>query len=242
MNNHEGNHGEDVKECYFYLDSTPTHSYMKALYKYPQADYPYARLVEENGRRSRLEPEFELLDTGVFDDNHYFDLFVEYAKVAPNDLLIRITVANRGPEPVRPYLLPTLWFRNTWSGGCQHEGCWPKPSIRRASELQLVADHVTLGRFHFAADVGPDSKPPLWLFTENETNLERVFQSRNSAPYRKDAFHDYVIHGKTDAVNPRHLGTKAAAYYVLDMAGEDEATIRLRLSSDEESTDNSIQD
>ena len=123
LNNHEGNHGEDVKECYFYIDSTPTHSYMKALYKYPQADYPYARLVEENRRRSRLEPEFELLDTGVFDDNHYFDLFVEYAKAAPNDLLIRITVANRGPQPARLYLLPTLWFRNTWSWGCQHEGC-----------------------------------------------------------------------------------------------------------------------
>ena len=160
LTNTEGNHGEDVKECYFYLDATPTSSYLKALYKYPQAEFPYARLVEENRRRSRKEPEFELLDTGIFDDNRYFDVFVEYAKSSPNDILIRITAANRGPEAATLHLLPTVWFRNTWSWGCLHEGCTPKPELRQAGEGAVLCEHATLGRFHFRAGPDRDGRVP----------------------------------------------------------------------------------
>src|SRR5207249_2636268 len=157
---------EDCKECYFYLDSTPTHSYLKALYKYPQSEFPYARLVEENRRRSKNDPEFELPDTGAFDESRYFDVFVEYAKASPNDVLLRITAANRGPEAAILHLLPTLWFRNTWSWGCGHEGCWPKPFIRRAGEGTLETYHVTLGRFFLAARPLVDGTAPVFLFTE----------------------------------------------------------------------------
>src|SRR2546425_2096352 len=143
----EGNHGEDVKECYYYLDSTPTHSWMRALYKYPQAEYPYLRLVEENRRRGRLEGEFELADTGVFDEDRYFDVFVEYAKASPDDLLIRITAANRGPDAAPLHLLPTLWFRNTWSWGRTGEGYWEKPALSREAGGALLAQHESLGRF-----------------------------------------------------------------------------------------------
>src|SRR5438477_1106432 len=171
----EGNHGEDVKEYYFYLDSTPTHSYLKAVYKYPQAEFPYARLVEENRRRGRTEPEFELVDSGLFDDNRYFDVFAEYVKHSPNDILIRITVANRGPEAATLHLLPTLWFRNTWSWGCTHEGCWLKPRLWPAPDGGIQGEHETLGRMRLAAAPGPDGKNPTWLFTENETNIQRLF-------------------------------------------------------------------
>ena len=182
LTNEEGNHGEDVKESYFYLDATPTASYLQALYKYPQSEFPYARLVEENRRRGKLDPEFELRDTGIFDENRYFDVLVEYAKDSPNDLLIRITVSNRGPDPAKLHLLPTLWFRNTWSWGCKHEGCWPKPRLQQVDDYSLTADHITLGRFHWAVGAGPDGKPPTMLFTENETNFARLFNAAELFP------------------------------------------------------------
>jgi hypothetical protein len=232
----EGNHGEDCKECYFYLDSTPTHSYMKALYKYPQREFPYARVVEENRRRGKLDAEFELLDTGVFDEGRYFDVFVEYAKASPNDLLIRITAANRGPEEAVLHLLPTLWFRNTWSWGCTHEGCWPKPFICRAEDGMLLTHHVTLGQFRLAADSRADGRAPEFLFTDNETNAARLFGVANANPYVKDAFHEYLIKGRTDAVNPKRLGTKAAAYYFLSIPGGEEASVQLRLFAEEAAT------
>lgn len=236
----EGNHGEDVKECYYYLDSTPTHSYMKALYKYPQAAFPYAQLVEENRRRGKGDPEFELLDTGVLEGGRYFDMFAEYAKAAPNDILIRITVANRGPDEATLHLLPTLWFRNTWSWGRVGEGHWDKPVIRLAKAgkevVRFVAVHDSLGTFHLEAHPGPDGVFPTALFTENETNTAKLYNSPNPSPYVKDAFHEYLIHGNAQAVNPDGVGTKAAAYYRLTVPAGGEATIRLRLVSAEEVT------
>ncbi len=232
--NAEGNHGEDVKEQYFYLDSSPTHSYLKALYKYPQAAFPYQQLLDENARRGKDDPEFELLDTGVFDEGRYFDVFAEYAKRSPNDLLIRITVANRGPDAARLHLLPTLWFRNTWVWGCRHEGCWRKPRIEQAAADRLTTEHVTLGRFDLAADAGPDGQLPAWLFTENETNAEKLFGYGNTAPHVKDAFHEYVVHGRADAVSSKPAGTKAAALYVLDVPAGGEAVVRLRLFAEDE--------
>ncbi|PYV40577.1 MAG: glucosidase, partial [Acidobacteria bacterium] len=228
----EGNHGEDVKECYFYLDSAPTHSYLKALYKYPQAEFPYARLVEENRRRGRDAPEFELVDTGIFNENRYFDIVVEYAKSTPNDILIRLTVSNRGPATATLHLLPTLWFRNTWSWGCTHEGCWLKPRIE-LGDARLLAQHATLGRFCLAAESG--DKDPEFLFTDNETNSLRLFRVENANPYVKDAFHNYLIGGHSETVNPRKVGTKAAAHYRLDVPAGSELTLRLRLFSEEES-------
>ena len=227
----QGNHGEDVKECYYYLDSTPTHSYMKALYKYPQAEFPYARLIEENRRRGKLEPEFELTDTGAFDGDRYFDVFAEYAKAAPDDLLIRITVANRGPEAATLHLLPTLWYRNTWIWGCRHEGCWIKPRIEAAGDWALATEHVTFGRHTLVAGPDPTGKPPRWLFTENETNTRRLFGADNWTPYVKDAFHDYLVHGRADAVNPTPIGTKVAGLYRLAVPPGSEVTVRLRLAA-----------
>lgn len=231
----EGNHGEDVKECYFYLDATPTYSYCKALYKYPQAEFPYSRLVTENARRGKLDPEFELADTGLFDGGRYFDVQVEYAKASPDDLLIRITVSNRGPEPARLHLLPTLWARNTWSWGTRHEGYWPRPKFAVAGPGQVTAEHASLGTFVLAAGPGSDGRPPTLLFTENETNRERLYQVADAVPYVKDAFHDYLIHGKTDAANPAQTGTKTAAVYLLDIPVGGEAVVCLRLSAQEES-------
>ena len=230
----EGNHGEDVKECYFYLDSTPTHSYMKALYKYPQAEFPYARLVEENRRRGKADPEFELLETGIFDGNRYFDVFVEYAKASPDDMLIRITAANRGPETAELHLLPTLWFRNTWSWGCRHEGCWPKPRMERGENGTLLTRHVTLGRFRLAAQPLADRSPAPFLFTENETNTAQLYRIAGAGPYVKDAFHEYLVNGRRDAVNPKSQGTKAAAYYHASIPAGAQATFQLRLCADEE--------
>jgi hypothetical protein len=226
----EGNHGEDVKECYYYLDSTPTHSYLKALYKYPQTEFPYARLREENGRRSRYEAEFELVDTGAFNEDRYFDVFAEYAKADPDDVLIRITAANRSRESAGLYLLPTLWYRNTWIWGCKHDGCWIKPNIQWLGESLLQADHVSFGRHYLIAGPGPDGDFPSFLFTENETNTRKLFGVDNWTPYVKDAFHEYLVHGRIEAVNPGRVGTKATALYHLELPAGSEACLRLRLA------------
>src|SRR5581483_6333159 len=178
----EGNHGEDVKECYFYLDATPTHSYLKALYKYPQREFPYARLVEETRRRDKTDGELELVDTGVFDGDRYFDVTVEYAKAAPDDIAIRVTIANRGPDAATLHVLPTLWFRNTWAWGRTGEGYWPKPTLGRAADGTIIAEHASVGRFRLSADAGGTA-----LFTDNETNVARVFGAPSAPSYVKDA-------------------------------------------------------
>ncbi len=235
----EGNHGEDVKECYYYLDSTPTHSYMKALYKYPQREFPYGKLVAENGRRSKLEPEYEIVDSGVFDGDRYFDVFAEYAKGSPNDMLIRLTVANRGPEAATIHLLPTLWFRNSWSWGCTHEGCEVKPRMQAEGPSAVIARHTTLGEFRFDVDrpiVGPQVE---LVFTDNETNTERVFGTgdiNGSNRFVKDAFHDYVIHGDTTAVNPKQFGTKVAAMTKVTIAPGQQVVMKMRLTAVNEAT------
>jgi len=221
LTNEEGNHGEDVKECYFYLDSTPTHSYMKFLYKYPQAAFPYSNLVETNRKRTRLELEYELLDTGVFDDDRYFDVFVEYAKAAPEEILIRISIWNRGPEAAVLHLLPTLWFRNTWSWSRELP---PKPSLTLLGPQTIAASHPVLGQRHLHCDRGV----PI-LFTENETNNERVFGRPNASPYVKDGIDSAVVHGRCDAVNPQATGTKAAAHYELTVPAGGVQVVRLRL-------------
>jgi hypothetical protein len=222
----EGNHGEDVKESYFYLDSTPTHSYMRALYKYPQAEFPYARLIDENRQRGLQAPEFELMDAGVFDEDRYFDVFAEYGKNTPNDILIRITVWNRGPEQARLHLLPTLWFRNTWSWGPIFDEVTAKPSLTFIRDGWVGAEHAELGEYQFAYDkVGEP------LFTENETNGRRLFGAQNGGPYAKDAFHEYVVHGRTDAVNPKLTGTKFSPWLVMAIEAGGSETIRLRLSA-----------
>ncbi len=226
LTNTEGNHGEDVKEYYFYLDSTPTHSYMKWLYKYPQAAYPYDALVTTNRRRQRHEPEYELLDTGIFADDRYFDVFVEYAKAAPEDILIRLTIANRGPAPASLDLLPTLWFRNTWSWGDGVE----RPTLRRGPALDpvgvVVAHHADLGDRYLYCDGNPTL-----LFTENETNRLRIFGQPNTGQWLKDAFDRYLVHGERNAVNPEEIGTKAAALYQLTIEGGGSAELRLRLTT-----------
>jgi hypothetical protein len=220
LTNSEGNHGEDVKEYYFYLDSTPTHSYMKYLYKYPQREFPYRDLVETNGRRSREEMEYELLDTGVFDDNRYFDVFVEYAKANPEDLLVRISVHNRGPEAAQIDVLPTLWFRNTWSWGDGEA----MPRLRKAGNDSLRAAHHSLGDYTLHCEAAAEL-----MFTENESNASRLWGQPNASPYVKDAFHEYVIAGRKEAVNPQRTGTKAAARYSLHVPPGACRVIRLRL-------------
>ncbi len=227
----QGNHGEDVKECYFYLDSTPTHSYMKALYKYPQEEFPYAGLLDENRRRTRADPEFELGDTGAFDQSRYFDVLAEYAKAAPDEILIRITLANRGPEPAMLWLLPTLWYRNMWSWGDQHEGCSPRPIIRPLGPFMLQGEHAKFGQHFLLAGPGVDSQPPEFLFTENETNTRRLFGVESSTGFVKDGFHNYVITGDQGAVNPARTGSKAAALYRLQLPAGGKAEVRLRLSN-----------
>ena len=225
----QGNHGEDVKEYYFYLDSTPTHSYLKALYKYPQAEYPYGWLVDENQRRGRDAAEFELLDTGVFNENRYFDVTVEYAKAAPEDILIQISVANRGPETATIHVLPTLWFRNTWSWGDPVE----KPTLRKGKwpfaptgGSVIETSHPELGQ-RWLYSAGTNTAP---YFTENETNYAGLYGGNNSTPYVKDAFHRCVVNGETEAVNPAQEGTKAAVHYILDIPAGETRHIRLRLS------------
>jgi Glycosyl hydrolase family 63 C-terminal domain len=219
----EGNHGEDVKEYYFYLDSTPTHSYMKYLYKYPQAAFPYAELVEENRRRSAAQPEYELLDTGVFEHDRYFDVLVEYAKADIEDILIKITVSNRGPESARLRVLPTVWFRNAWSWA--HDE--PRPMLRQIAgtgPAGVALEHGTGQRWLYC-----EGSPEL-LFTENETNFQRLFHSANRTAYVKDGISEYVVQGNLDAVNPQRVGTKAAAHYQLTLAAGATATMRLRLT------------
>ncbi|CAN7775617.1 glucosidase [Cupriavidus necator] len=220
LTNSEANHGEDVKEYYFYLDSTPTHSYMKYLYKYPQGAYPYADLVETNGRRSRQDFEYELLDTGVFDQDRYFDVFVEYGKASPEEILIQVTVHNRGQQPATLHVLPTLWFRNTWADADD----LPRPELRQTAPGVIAAAHAELGqRFLCCEDAAA------LLFTENETNTERLFGTPNRTPYVKDGFVNYIVHGRQDAVNPELRGTKAAAHYVLSVGCGASQRIRLRL-------------
>jgi hypothetical protein len=225
LTNSEGNHGEDVKEYYFYLDSTPTHSYMKWLYKYPQAAYPYGDLIETNKRRNRGDMEYELLDTGVFNGDRYFDVFVEYAKQTSEDILIQISVWNRGPEQATLHVLPTLWFRNIWTW-------WPgtpKPVLKQATGSKdsqaVAASHTLLGERYLYCE----GDVPL-LFTENETNNQRIFGTPNAGPYVKDGINNYVVDGKRDAVNPQNTGTKAAAHYQVDVGAGKTATIRLRLT------------
>ncbi len=223
LTGNEGNHGEDVKEYYFYLDSTPTHSYMKYLYKYPQRAYPYAQLVEENRRRGKGDKEFELLDTGIFEDDRYFDVQVEYAKNSPDDLLALVTVFNRGPESARVHVLPTLWFRNTWSWG----GNGPRPSMRGADLDGTLVEvrEPEYGTRWFACD-----NPRQLLFTENETNNRRLFASPNAGPYVKDGINDFIVHGALDAINPEQVGTKVSAHYPLEIPAGGSVSLRLRLS------------
>jgi hypothetical protein len=223
LTNSEGNHGEDVKEYYFYLDSTPTHSYMKYLYKYPQNAYPYDQLVKTNRERSRKEFEYELINTGVFDQDRYFDVFVEYAKESPEDILIQITVHNRGPEPAELHVLPTLWFRNRWSWGRDN----PRPSLQAAADKSAIvrANEADLGeRFLYC-----DGKASL-LFTENETNARRLFGGQNMTPFVKDGINSFLVHGQTRAVNPAKTGTKAAAHYRLTVPPGKCEAVRLRLT------------
>src|SRR2546426_2034529 len=222
LTNSEANHGEDVKEYYFYLDSTPTHSYMKYLYKYPQREYPYRDLIDTNRGRSREEFEYELLDTGAFGDDRYFDVFVEYAKEGPEDVLVRITVHNRGPEAARLRVLPTLWFRNTWSWGEDDQ----KPSLREARPGVIQATHQELGEYWLLCDGASEL-----LFTENESNASRLWGQPSATPYVKDAFHEYIISGRGEAINPAKVGTKAAAHYVLDVPAGGSKTVRLRLAA-----------
>ena len=222
----QGNHGEDVKEYYFYLDSTPTHSYMKFLYKYPQSEYPYQQLAAENQRRGKRDLEFELLDTGIFNDNRYFDVFAEYAKADAEDILINITIANRGPETARLDLLPTIWFRNTWSW----DGQANKPQLKQtesvggASALELNHSYYSTPRWLFC-----DGSPEL-LFTENETNKQRLFDAQNESQFVKDGINNFIVHGQAEAINPAKVGTKAAAHYQLTLAPGESQTIKLRLT------------
>ena len=222
----EGNHGEDVKECYFYLDSSPTHSYLKALYKYPQAAFPYDQLVRENRGRGLNLPEYELIDTGVFEGGRYFDVFAEYAKQSPNDIHIRITVANRANESAEMVILPTLWFRNTWVWGCSHEGCSVKPRIWRDKEGWIQTQHETLEPMYLFYE-----SPDEFLFTENETNFQRLYGLSNSSPFVKDSFHTYIISGEKSSTNQDLHGTKVAPVYRIKLAAEESRTVSLRLVS-----------
>jgi len=220
----EGNHGEDVKEYYFYLDSTPTHSYMKYLYKYPQAAFPYARLVEENRRRDRRSLEYELINTGVFDEDRYFDVFVEYAKGGAEDILVRITVVNRGHDSAQLHLLPTLWFRNTWSWN----GKEPRPNLHKlegSSPVAVEVNHPILGQRRLYCEGSPEL-----LFTDNETNHLRLYGVANGSPYVKDGINNYIVQGVKEAINPAQAGTKVAAHYPLTIGPGETATLRMRFS------------
>ena len=223
LTGNEGNHGEDVKEYYFYLDSTPTHSYMKCLYKYPQAEFPYTQLLDENRRRGKHDPEFELLDTGVFDENRYFDVTVEYAKASPEDILVRIRATNRGPEAANLHLLPTIWFRNTWSWGYGDERPALKLSDSSRPNTMLAVDHPAYGPRWLYVQDGAEL-----LFCDNDTNTRRLYGVKG-ASYPKDAINDFVVNGNREAVNPGQTGTKASTRYALRLAPGETATIKLRL-------------
>ena len=222
LTNSEGNHGEDVKELYYYLDATPTHSYLKYLYKYPQREFPYAQLVAENRRRGKLDPEFELLDTGIFDEDRYFDVFVEYAKASPNDVLMKITVHNRGPEAASLHVLPHLWYRNTWS--------WrtgvTRPELRQVGPGRVRAERIHLGEYRWDCE----GAPPL-LFTENDTNTKRLFGQETEERFFKDGIHERVVGNHPEAVNPALVGTKAAAHYLLEIPAGESRDVRVRLTS-----------
>ena len=227
LGGNEGNHGEDVKEYYFYLDNTPTHSYMKYLYKYPQTEFPYEKLHAENAKRDKTDSEYELLDTGVFDDDRYFDVFIEYAKAGEADICIKITAINRGDSVAPLHILPTVWFRNRWS--------WDEKSVKPKMErAEIGAKNMSL--IHLEEEENGE----YWLycegssqvlFTENDSNFEKLYNSANKSPYVKDAINDFVVENKTGAVNPRQIGTKAAAHYDFDISPHSSETIYLRLTN-----------
>lgn len=229
----EGNHGEDVKECYYYLDNIPSHSYMRGLYKYPQCEFPYQRMVDESRRRNRAQGEFELADAGVFDQERYFDCFIEYAKNAPDDILIKITVHNRGPEAAVLHLLPQWWFRNTWTWNCTHEGCTPKPTLREVNG-NVVAHHQTLGHIQIRLDAPSDGVRQDLLFTDNETNPKLHPGVPSMGVYFKDAFHDYVIRRQTYSVDPAQMGTKVAAHSIHTISAGGTVVLRARMASEAE--------
>jgi len=229
LTNGEGNHGEDVKEAFFHTDGLPTHSYQRGLYKYPQRAFPYDELVAVNGSRSKLEREYEITDTKAFDENRYFDVEIEYAKADPDDTLIRITATNRGPEAATLHLLPTLWFRNTWSWGRQAEETEVRPEMHQRSPGEVEARHATLGNFRFRCATPPNAQFRGLLFTENDTNFQRVDNTANPHPYVKDAFHEAVVHGNSAATNPANTGTKAAAHYEVQIAPGASVELQLRL-------------
>jgi hypothetical protein len=226
LTGHQGNHGEDVKEQYFYLDSTPTHSYMRMLYKYPQAEFPYRALLDENRKRGSSAPEYELFDTGVFAENRYFDVSVEYAKADYEDILIKITASNRGPDPADLHLLPSVWFRNTWSWGKDLRRPTVKKSPSNNGSRCAEMEHWQYGKRWLLCEGTPEL-----LFTENETNYVKLFNYRDRVPYTKDAFHEYVIHGNKQAVNPALTGTKMAAYYSVHLAPGESTVLKLRLTN-----------
>ncbi len=228
LTNPEGNHGEDVKEAYFYLDATPTSSYLKGLYKYPQAAYPYDELLRVNRERGYGKPEYELEHTGVFDEGRYFDVLTEYAKGDPNDLCIRITVSNRGPDSARVHVLPMLWYRNTWAWGRDGEGYGMKPLLQRTGDGEVSVIHDELPEMKWLLD---PSQPCELIFTENESNSERLWGLKNASPYVKDSFHSYVVHGAKHAVNPEGKGTRAAAVYRLTIPPRSEVVLKLRLTA-----------
>jgi hypothetical protein len=222
LTGNEGRHGEDVKEYYFHLDSTPTHSYLKFLYKYPQSAFPYTDLLQGNARRGRNDPEYELLDTGVFDKDRYFDVFVEYAKAAPEDILVRISLVNRGREAATVDVLPTIWFRNTWSWGLDAR----KPRLQLEDARTVRARHFELGDRWLRCEGDPE-----FLFTENETNFHRLYGIENPSRRVKDGINDYIVAGAKEAVNAEKFGTKASARYRLTIAAGETETLRLRLTA-----------
>ncbi|RPH71703.1 MAG: glucosidase [Myxococcaceae bacterium] len=230
LSGNEGNHGEDVKELYYFLDATPTSSYLEALYKYPQRAFPYSQLLEENRRRGRSAPEYELLDTGIFDGNRYFDVRVEYAKAGPDDLWMRLTLTNRGPEPAPLHVLPTLWFRNTWAWGRKTESYWPRPELI-GEEGHVLARHASLGLFCFEPGPTDSGVRPEMLFCDNETNAERLFGAPSRSRWPKDAIHRAVVLGRRDAVNPDQAGTKSAAHYRLELPPGGSTSLRVRLAA-----------
>jgi hypothetical protein len=230
----EGNHGEDVKEEYFYLESTPTHSWMKALYKYTQSEFPYSDLLEENRRRGRAKDEYELVDASVFEKGRYFDVYASYGKASPNHILIQIDVVNRGDRPAPLDLIPMLWFRNTWSWTCRHEGCTLPPSMSLESDYRVKCQHETLGTFYWEAEESVQGLSPRWLFTDNTTNFERLYGVESPDKYHKDAFHDYVIGGQTDAVNPANRGTRAGRLIRMTLAPGESRSFRFRIYNEEE--------
>ncbi|MDQ8204485.1 hypothetical protein [Pelagicoccus sp. SDUM812003] len=233
----EGNHGEDCKELYYYLDATPTHSYAKAVYKYPQAKFPYELLRSENANRDRTQPEYEILDTGIFDENRYFDLEVEYAKEGPNDILIRLTATNRGPDPAPLHILPKIWYRNTWIWGCEHEGCTPKPRISSMDQGRLRLEHQSLGNFVLAFDCDESGQYPEFAFTENETDTQTLYQKDSYTKYTGNAFNKWIIDGDQNSVN-REGGTMALLRYAATIEAGGSHQVKLRLYAESEASAN----